>query len=141
MKSKVNNIPARLNDSVLCITGGTGSFGHEIMSFFLDSNIKEIRIISRDEKKQDDMRKRFLSEKLKFFIGDVRDKDRLHRALHKVDYVVHAAATKIVPTAEYNPFECIKTNINGAMNLIDASIDHYKKKLRAFEGPKVVKTF
>ena len=92
-------------------------------------NPKRLVILSRDEMKQWEMAKLFKDDqRVRFFIGDVRDKERLHRALHGVDFVVHAAATKIVPTAEYNPFECIKTNINGAMNLIDACIDQNVKK-------------
>ena len=93
-------------------------------------NPKKLIVFSRDEFKQWEMAKKFEGDKrIRFFIGDVRDKDRLHRALQGVDFVIHAAATKIVPTAEYNPFECIKTNIIGAMNLIDASIDQGVKKL------------
>lgn len=98
---------------------------------------KKIIIFSRDEMKQWEMAKKFKGDdRIRFFIGDVRDKDRLHRALDKVDYVVHAAATKIVPTAEYNPFECIKTNINGAMNLIDACIDKGVKRVVALSTDK-----
>ena len=113
------------NDSVILITGGTGSFGKRFVSMTLKKyNPRKLIVFSRDEIKQWDMSKCFEGdERIRFFIGDVRDKGRLHRALQGVDYVVHAAATKIVPTAEYNPFECVKTNINGAMNLIDASID------------------
>lgn len=114
-----------LNNKTILITGGTGSFGHKFIPMTLEKyNPKKIIVFSRDEMKQWEMAKLFEGdERLRFFIGDVRDKDRLYRALDGVDYVVHAAATKIVPTAEYNPFECIKTNINGAMNLIDACID------------------
>jgi UDP-N-acetylglucosamine 4,6-dehydratase (inverting) len=98
---------------------------------------KKIVILSRDEMKQWEMQKLYKDdERVRFFIGDVRDKDRLYRALDGIDYVVHAAATKIVPTAEYNPFECIKTNINGAMNLIDACIDHNIKKVVALSTDK-----
>ncbi len=100
-------------------------------------NPKKIIIFSRDEMKQWEMAKKFQGDKrVRFFIGDVRDKDRLYRALDGVDYVVHAAATKIVPTAEYNPFECVKTNINGAMNLIDACIDKGVKKVVALSTDK-----
>ncbi|HBO7589122.1 TPA: UDP-N-acetylglucosamine 4,6-dehydratase (inverting) [Pseudomonas aeruginosa] len=100
-------------------------------------NPKKIIIFSRDEMKQWDMAKKFEGDpRVRFFIGDVRDKDRLYRALDGVDYVVHAAATKIVPTAEYNPFECIKTNINGAMNLIDACIDKGVKRVVALSTDK-----
>lgn len=109
----------------ILVTGGTGSFGHKFVPMTLAKyNPKKIIIFSRDEMKQWEMAKSFVGDdRVRFFIGDVRDRERLYRALDGVDYVVHAAATKIVPTAEYNPFECIKTNINGAMNLIDACID------------------
>ena len=125
------------NSSIL-ITGGTGSFGHSFVKLTLKKyNPKRLVIFSRDEMKQWEMAKLFKGdERVRFFIGDVRDKDRLHRALHNIDYVVHAAATKIVPTAEYNPFECIKTNINGAMNLIDACIDQKVKKIVALSTDK-----
>lgn len=112
-------------DKTLLITGGTGSFGNTFVPMTLEKyNPKKIIIFSRDEMKQWEMAKNYQNDpRVRFFIGDVRDRDRLYRALDGVDYVVHAAATKIVPTAEYNPFECIKTNIDGAMNLIDACID------------------
>ena len=127
-----------LNDSVILITGGTGSFGKKFVSMTLKKyNPRKLIVFSRDEIKQWDMSKTFeREERIRFFIGDVRDKDRLHRALQGVDYVVHAAATKIVPSAEYNPFECVKTNINGAMNLIDASIDQGVKKVVALSTDK-----
>ena len=110
-----------LEGSTILVTGGTGSFGNTFVPMTLEKyNPKKIIIFSRDEMKQWEMAKKFKNDpRVRFFIGDVRDKERLYRALDGVDYVVHAAATKIVPTAEYNPFECIKTNINGAMNLID----------------------
>lgn len=125
------------NSSIL-ISGGTGSFGHSFLALTLKKfNPKRIVIFSRDEMKQWEMAKLFKNDKrVRFFIGDVRDKDRLHRALHKIDLVVHAAATKIVPTAEYNPFECIKTNVNGAMNLIDACIDQKVSKVVALSTDK-----
>tara|TARA_B110001450_G_C17650152_1_gene492926 strand:+ start:346 stop:1344 length:999 start_codon:yes stop_codon:yes gene_type:complete len=112
-------------DKVILITGGTGSFGHSFVPMTLQKyNPKKIIIFSRDEMKQWEMAKNYKDDnRVRFFIGDVRDKERLYRALDGVDYVVHAAATKIVPTAEYNPFECVKTNIMGAMNIIDACID------------------
>jgi UDP-N-acetylglucosamine 4,6-dehydratase (inverting) len=127
-----------LQDSTILITGGTGSFGHSFVPLTLAKyNPKKIIIFSRDEMKQWEMAKLFPGdERVRFFIGDVRDKDRLYRALDGVDYVVHAAATKIVPTAEYNPFECIKTNINGAMNLIDACIDRGVKRVVALSTDK-----
>ena len=114
-----------LTNKNILITGGTGSFGHTFISMTLAKyNPNKVIIFSRDEMKQWEMAKLFKDDdRVRFFIGDVRDKDRLYRALDGVDYVVHAAATKIVPTAEYKPFECVKTNINGAMNVIDACID------------------
>ncbi len=126
------------NNSSILITGGTGSFGHAFVSLTLKKyNPSRLIIFSRDEMKQWEMAKIFKDDKrVRFFIGDVRDKERLYRALYKIDFVVHAAATKIVPTAEYNPFECIKTNINGAMNLIDASIDQKVKSVVALSTDK-----
>lgn len=113
------------DEKTILITGGTGSFGHAFIRRTLEKfNPKKIIVFSRDEMKQWDMAEKYADEdRIRFFLGDVRDKDRLYRALDGVDFVVHAAATKIVPTAEYNPFECIKTNVMGAMNLIDACID------------------
>ena len=127
-----------LTNSSILITGGTGSFGHSFVPLTLKKyNPKRLVIFSRDEMKQWEMAKSFKDDpRVRFFIGDVRDKDRLHRALHNVDFVVHAAATKIVPTAEYNPFECIKTNVNGAMNLIDACIDQNVKRVVALSTDK-----
>ena len=125
------------NSSIL-VTGGTGSFGHTFVPMTLKRyNPRKLVIFSRDEMKQWEMAKLYGDDpRVRFFIGDVRDKERLHRALNRVDYVVHAAATKIVPTAEYNPFECVKTNINGAMNLIDACIDQNVKKVVALSTDK-----
>ncbi|WP_339651690.1 UDP-N-acetylglucosamine 4,6-dehydratase (inverting) [Halopseudomonas pelagia] len=127
-----------LKSSTILVTGGTGSFGNTFVPMTLAKyNPKKIIIFSRDEMKQWDMAKKFANDpRLRFFIGDVRDKERLYRALDGVDYVVHAAATKIVPTAEYNPFECVKTNINGAMNLIDACIDKGVKGVVALSTDK-----
>lgn len=127
-----------LSNSTILVTGGTGSFGNTFIPMTLEKyNPKKIIIYSRDEMKQWNMAKKFQNDKrVRFFIGDVRDKERLYRALDGVDYVVHAAATKIVPTAEYNPFECIKTNVNGAMNLIDACIDMGVKRLVALSTDK-----
>jgi UDP-N-acetylglucosamine 4,6-dehydratase len=127
-----------LHNSSILITGGTGSFGHKFVPLTLEKyNPKRLVIFSRDEMKQWEMAKIYgHDERVRFFIGDVRDKDRLHRALSGIDFVVHAAATKIVPTAEYNPFECIKTNIIGAMNLIDASLDQGVKKIVALSTDK-----
>ena len=125
------------NQTVL-VTGGTGSFGNTFVPMTLEKyNPKKIIVFSRDEMKQWEMAKKFEGDsRVRFFIGDVRDKDRLHRALDGVDFVVHAAATKIVPTAEYNPFECVKTNVMGAMNLIDACIDKGVKRVVALSTDK-----
>lgn len=125
-------------NSTILVTGGTGSFGNTFVPMTLERyNPRKIIIFSRDEMKQWDMAKKYVGDdRVRFFIGDVRDKDRLYRALDGVDYVVHAAATKIVPTAEYNPFECVKTNINGAMNLIDACIDKGVKRVVALSTDK-----
>lgn len=126
------------DNKVILLTGGTGSFGHKFIEMTLKSyNPNKIIVYSRDEMKQWEMAKKFTGEeRIRFFIGDVRDRDRLYRALDGVDMVVHAAATKIVPTAEYNPFECIKTNINGAMNIIDACIDKGVKDVVALSTDK-----
>jgi UDP-N-acetylglucosamine 4,6-dehydratase (inverting) len=125
------------NKNIL-ITGGTGSFGNAFVPMLLSKyKPNKLIIYSRDEMKQWEMAKNFHDhDNVRFFIGDIRDKERLSRALEGVDYVVHAAATKIVPTAEYNPFECVKTNILGAMNLIDAAIDKKVKKIVALSTDK-----
>ena len=127
-----------LKNSSILITGGTGSFGKAFVPLTLKKfNPKRLIIFSRDEMKQWEMAKLYNNDpRIRFFIGDVRDKERLVRALQGVDFVVHAAATKIVPTAEYNPFECIKTNIEGAMNLIDASIDQNVRNVVALSTDK-----
>ena len=127
-----------LKNSTILITGGTGSFGHTFIPMTLKKyNPKKIIIFSRDEMKQWEMSKSYTDDsRIRFFIGDVRDSSRLYRALDGVDYVVHAAATKIVPTAEYNPFECVKTNIHGAMNIVDACIDQGVKKVVALSTDK-----
>jgi len=125
------------NDTCLLITGGTGSFGQKFVEMTLKKyNPNKIIIYSRDEMKQWEMQKKFNSEKLKFIIGDIRDYNNLYKALRGVDYVVHAAATKIVPTAESNPDECVKTNIIGSMNLIDACVDREIKKVVALSTDK-----
>jgi len=126
------------DNTTILVTGGTGSFGNKFIPMTLQKyNPKKIIIFSRDEMKQWDMAKNYESDdRVRFFIGDVRDRDRLYRALDGVDYVVHAAATKIVPTAEYNPFECIKTNVVGAMNVIDACIDKKVKGIVALSTDK-----
>lgn len=127
-----------LANSTILVTGGTGSFGQTFVPMTLARyNPRKIIIYSRDEMKQWDMAKNFAGdERVRFFIGDVRDRERMYRALDGVDYVVHAAATKIVPTAEYNPFECVKTNVNGAMNVIDACIDKRVKGVVALSTDK-----
>lgn len=128
----------KLENSTILVTGGTGSFGHAFVPMTLEKyNPKKIIILSRDEMKQWEMAKKFEHDpRVRFFIGDVRDRERLYRAFDGVDYVVHAAATKIVPTAEYNPFECVKTNVNGAMNVIDAAIDKKVKRVVALSTDK-----
>ena len=127
-----------LENSSILITGGTGSFGSAFVPMTLAKyNPQRMVIYSRDEMKQWEMAYKFLDDpRVSFIIGDVRDKERLARALDGIDCVVHAAATKIVPTAEYNPFECVKTNINGAMNLIDACIDRGVKRVVALSTDK-----
>jgi len=134
-----------LNNKVILVTGGTGSFGKRFVNKILENyNPKKIIIYSRDEFKQDLMNKELSLyyhhkiDKVRFFIGDVRDKDRLYRAFNGVDYVIHAAAMKQVPTCEYNPFEAIKTNIHGAQNIIDAAIDCGVKKVIALSTDKAV---
>ena len=127
-----------LKGSSILITGGTGSFGHAFIPMTLEKyNPKRLVILSRDEMKQWEMAKLFKDDnRVRFLIGDVRDKDRLYRVLDDIDYVIHAAATKIVPTAEYDPFECVKTNVFGAMNLIDVCIDKGVKKIVALSTDK-----
>ncbi|NHM30014.1 nucleoside-diphosphate sugar epimerase/dehydratase [Neobacillus terrae] len=110
-------------DKTLLITGGTGSFGNAVMKRFLDTDIKEIRIFSRDEKKQDDMRKLYKNHKLKFYIGDVRDKDSVKNAMYGVEYVFHAAALKQVPSCEFFPLEAVKTNVLGTDNVLTGAIE------------------
>ena len=113
----------------LMITGGTGSFGHAVLNRFLDTDIGEIRIFSRDEKKQDDMRKEYCNDKIKFYIGDVRDLQSLKNAMHGVDYIFHAAALKQVPSCEFFPLEAVKTNVIGTENVLTAAIDAGVKKV------------
>lgn len=113
----------------LMITGGTGSFGHAVLNRFLNTEIKEIRIFSRDEKKQDDMRKEYHNDKIKFYIGDVRDLQSIKNAIHGVDYIFHAAALKQVPSCEFFPLEAVKTNVLGTDNVLQAAIDEGVKKV------------
>lgn len=107
---------------VLLITGGTGSFGNAVLRRFLSSGLREIRIFSRDEKKQDDMRKRYNHPKLKFYIGDVRDRQSVTSALRGVDYVFHAAALKQVPSCEFHPMQAVRTNVLGTENVLEAAV-------------------
>lgn len=116
-------------DKVLLITGGTGSFGNAVLDKFLETDIKEIRIFSRDEKKQEDMRIKYHSDKIKFIIGDIREYKSIYNALKGVDYVFHAAALKQVPTCEFFPVEAVKTNVLGAENVLDAAIERGVKKV------------
>lgn len=116
-------------DKTLLITGGTGSFGNEVLKGFLDTDIKEIRIFSRDEKKQDDMRKRYNSDKLKFYIGDVRDISTLNVAMKGVDFIFHAAALKQVPSCEFFPMEAVKTNVIGTDNVLTSAINYGVKRI------------
>ncbi|MGI6382021.1 MAG: polysaccharide biosynthesis protein [Tissierellaceae bacterium] len=116
-------------DKTLLITGGTGSFGNAVLNRFLDTDIKEIRIFSRDEKKQDDMRKQYKDDKIKFYIGDVRDIQSIKNAMYDVDYVFHAAALKQVPSCEFFPIEAVKTNVLGTENVLTAAIRYGVKKV------------
>jgi UDP-N-acetylglucosamine 4,6-dehydratase len=125
-------------DETLLITGGTGSFGNAVLRRFLDSPIKEIRILSRDEKKQDDMRKRYASEKLKFYLGDVRDAKALDHVFRGVDYCFHAAALKQVPSCEFHPIEAVRTNVLGTENVLRAAINAGVKRLVCLSTDKAV---
>lgn len=125
-------------DKTLLITGGTGSFGNAVLRRFLDSDIAEIRIFSRDEKKQDDMRKAYAHEKLKFYIGDVRDRQSVADAMHNVDYVYHAAALKQVPSCEFHPMEAVKTNVLGTENVLEAAISAGVERVVCLSTDKAV---
>lgn len=116
-------------DKTLLITGGTGSFGNAVLKRFLDSDIKEIRIFSRDEKKQDDMRHQLQNQKVKFYIGDVRDKRSVDGAMRGVDYIFHAAALKQVPSCEFFPIQAVRTNVFGTENVLDSAIEHGVKNV------------
>ena len=131
----MNNI---FKGRVLLIAGGTGSFGNAVLRRFLTTNIKEIRIFSRDELKQDDMRKLYNNDKLKFYIGDVRDKNSIDDAMRGVDYVFHAAALKQVPSCEFYPMQAVKTNIIGTENLLNSAINAGVKKVIALSTDKAV---
>lgn len=126
------------NNKVLLITGGTGSFGNAVLKRFLDSDLKEIRIFSRDEKKQEDMRIAFNNNKLKFYIGDVRDYKSIHQAMIGVDYVFHAAALKQVPSCEFYPMQAVQTNINGTENVFDAALACGTEKVILLSTDKAV---
>jgi UDP-N-acetylglucosamine 4,6-dehydratase/5-epimerase len=126
------------NDKILLITGGTGSFGNAVLKRFLNTDIKEIRIFSRDEKKQDDMRHVYNSPKVKFYIGDVRSKRSLDFAMQGVDYVFHAAALKQVPSCEFFPMEAVRTNVMGTENVIDSAIEHGVKRVINLSTDKAV---
>src|SRR6056297_3717275 len=116
-------------DKTILITGGTGSFGNAVLKRFLDTDINEIRIFSRDEKKQNDMRKYYKNDKIKFYIGNVRDINSLKDAMHGVDYIFHAAALKQVPSCEFFPVEAVKTNILGTDNVLTAAVESGVKKV------------
>ena len=125
-------------DKILLITGGTGSFGNQILKHFLNSDIKEIRIFSRDEKKQEDMRNYYNSKKLNFFLGDVRDPKSLDIVTNNVDYLFHAAALKQVPSCEFHPMEAVNTNIIGTSNVLDAAIKSKIKRVVCLSTDKAV---
>ncbi|MBC3932364.1 MAG: polysaccharide biosynthesis protein [Undibacterium curvum] len=125
-------------DKVLLITGGTGSFGNAVLRRFLNSDLREIRILSRDEKKQDDMRKKYNSPKLKFYIGDVRDPQSVMNAVRGVDYIYHAAALKQVPSCEFHPLEAVKTNVMGTENVLEAAIQCGVKRVVCLSTDKAV---
>ena len=125
-------------DKVLMLTGGTGSFGNAVLKRFLDTDISEIRIFSRDEKKQDDMRKRYNSDKLKFYIGDVRDARSVQQAMRGVDYVFHAAALKQVPSCEFHPMQAVRTNVLGTENVLEAAIAEGVKRVVCLSTDKAV---
>jgi UDP-N-acetylglucosamine 4,6-dehydratase len=125
-------------NKVLLITGGTGSFGNAVLNRFLETDVKEIRIFSRDEKKQDDMRKKFNSNKLKFYIGDVRDYQSVSNAVRGVDYIYHAAALKQVPSCEFYPLEAVKTNVLGTENVLEAAINHGVERVVCLSTDKAV---
>jgi UDP-N-acetylglucosamine 4,6-dehydratase len=125
-------------DKTLLITGGTGSFGNAVLNRFLDTNIKEIRIFSRDEKKQDDMRQLYRNDKIKYYIGDTRDKRSLDVAMRGVDYVFQAAALKQVPSCEFFPMEAVRTNVMGCENVLDSALEHGVKNVIVLSTDKAV---
>ena len=125
-------------NKTLLITGGTGSFGNAVLDKFIESDIAEIRIFSRDEKKQDDMRRKYQNSKLKFHIGDVRNKDSIDNAMKGVDFVFHAAALKQVPSCEFHPMEAVRTNILGTNNVVDVAVDNKVQKVICLSTDKAV---
>lgn len=125
-------------DKILLITGGTGSFGNTVLRRFIDTDIKEIRVFSRDEKKQDDMRKELNNSKVKYYIGDVRDLDSVNYAMKGVDYVFHAAALKQVPSCEFYPMQAVKTNVEGSDNVFKAALENNVKKVILLSTDKAV---
>ena len=126
------------NNKILLVTGGTGSFGNEVVSRFINTDIKEIRIFSRDEMKQDDMRKLYNNDKLKFYIGDVRDQNSVDDVMREVDYMFHAAALKQVPSCEFHPMQAVKTNIVGTENVLNSAINAGVKKVIVLSTDKAV---
>lgn len=127
-----------LDNSTLLITGGTGSFGNAVLNRFLHTNIKEIRIFSRDEKKQDDMRQHYRNDKIKYYIGDTRDKRSVDSAMHGVDYVFQAAALKQVPSCEFFPMEAVRTNVIGCENVLDSALEYGVKNVIVLSTDKAV---
>jgi len=125
-------------DRVLLITGGTGSFGNAVLRRFITGELREIRIFSRDEKKQDDLRRRYSSDRLKFYIGDVRDRDSVRGAMRGVDFVFHAAALKQVPSCEFHPMEAVKTNVLGTDNVVDAAVEFGVRRVLCLSTDKAV---
>ena len=127
-----------LDNKTLLVTGGTGSFGNAVLERFIDTKISEIRIFSRDEKKQEDIRRKYKSPKLKFYIGDVRDFDALYQTTRGVDFIFHAAALKQVPSCEFHPMEAFKTNVVGTYNLLEAGIQNKVQKIVCLSTDKAV---
>lgn len=127
-----------LGNKILLITGGTGSFGNAVLKRFLDTDIKEVRIFSRDEKKQDDMRQFYRNDKIKYYIGDTRDKRSIDSAMHGVDYIFQAAALKQVPSCEFFPMEAVRTNIIGCENVLDSAVEHGVKNVIVLSTDKAV---
>ena len=125
-------------NKTILITGGTGSFGNAVLEKFINSDIGEIRIFSRDEKKQDDMRRKYQNPKIKFYLGDVRNKDSLTNAIKGVDFIFHAAALKQVPSCEFYPMEAVRTNVIGTSNLLDAAVENNVKKVICLSTDKAV---